>query len=205
MSFIHHTAHIISCLWGTFLKYGGVITSEVDNRWADLDYPSIGGNFFPVNSAIAIRSFSNETCEYGCELFKNMRAHEQSYPHALNQRQFLVMNDRSQAGSVLKPGQIQLMQQRRLSSIDGGGVHALMRDVDPRTCTDLQDFIEFENLSDYKKDGKCMGVRTAVTYYVEFMNKVDAGTVSKQRHMQHKIDGPLQYFTNTGTFEKSRY
>ena len=50
-----------------------------------------------------------------------------------------------------------------------------------------------------------MGVRTAVTYYLEFMNKTDAGTVSKQRQMQHKIDGPLQYFTNTGTFEKDRY
>ena len=137
MSFIHRTGHLISCLFGAFLKYGDVATSIAFNRWADLDAPSIGGNFFPVNSAIAIRSFSNETCEYGCELFKNMRAHEQSYPHALNQRQFLVMNDRSQAGSVLKPGQIQLMQQRRLSSNDGGGVHRLMRDIDPRTCKNL--------------------------------------------------------------------
>ena len=146
MAFVQRSGYLMSCLWGAFLKYGDVGGSVFFNRWADLDYPSIGGNFFPVNSAIAIRSFSNETCEHGCELFKNMRAREQSYPHALNQRQFLVMNDRSQAGSVLKPGQIQLMQQRRLSSIDGGGVHALMRDIDPRTCTDLTELYEFMNL-----------------------------------------------------------
>jgi hypothetical protein len=39
------------------LKYGDIGSSAFLNRWADLDYPSIGGNFFPVNSALAIRSF----------------------------------------------------------------------------------------------------------------------------------------------------
>ena len=51
----------------------------------------------------------------------------------------------------------------------------------------------------------CFGVRTAVTYYLEFMTKTSEHTVSKQRKMQLKIDGPLQYFTNTGIYKKDTY
>lgn len=54
-------------------------------------------NYYPINSAIAIRDES-----------KSM--------------QLTVMNDRSQGGSVLSDGSIELMQNRRLHHDDGRGV-----------------------------------------------------------------------------------
>jgi hypothetical protein len=97
------------------MKYGDIGGTMFFNRFMDFDYQSIGGNFFPVNSAIAIRDFraildyGMDDCEFDCEIFNEMRDSSQGIPPKVGQRQLLVMNDRSQAGSVLKPGQIQLM------------------------------------------------------------------------------------------------
>lgn len=60
----------------------------------DLSEPA-AGNFFPVNKMILI----NDT-----------------------KGQVAVLNDRSQAGTSLQPGQIELMIHRRLFSDDGHGV-----------------------------------------------------------------------------------
>ena len=41
------------------------------------------------------------------------------------------MNDRSQGGSSLKPGRIELMQNRRLSKDDGRGVNEALNEIAP--------------------------------------------------------------------------
>ena len=58
-------------------------------------------------------------------------------------RSFIVMNDRSQGGSALTPGTIQLMQNRRIPADDGKGMG--------------------ENLNE-TQGGK--GIRVPATYYV---------------------------------------
>jgi Glycosyl hydrolases family 38 C-terminal domain len=62
-----------------------------------LSFEQVSGNYYPINSAIAIVDESQNL-------------------------QFTVLNDRSQGGSVLKPGRIELMQNRRLLFDDGRGV-----------------------------------------------------------------------------------
>ena len=57
----------------------------------------VSSNYYPINSAIAIRS-------------------------ANSSNQITVMNDRSQGGSVLENGTIELMQNRRLMHDDHRGV-----------------------------------------------------------------------------------
>lgn len=60
-------------------------------------FEQVSGNFYPINSAIAI-----------VDKTANL--------------QFTVLNDRSQAGSAIKEGRIELMQNRRLFKDDGRGV-----------------------------------------------------------------------------------
>jgi lysosomal alpha-mannosidase len=43
---------------------------------------------------------------------------------------FTVLNDRSQGGSVLEDGRIELMQNRRLFKDDGKGVEECMNETD---------------------------------------------------------------------------
>ena len=57
----------------------------------------VSANYYPINSAIAIKSSDNS-------------------------KQFTVMNDRSQGGSSLTDGSIELMQNRRLLDDDWRGV-----------------------------------------------------------------------------------
>eukprot|EP00351_Strombidinopsis_sp_SopsisLIS2011_P003421 CAMPEP_0116870438 /NCGR_PEP_ID=MMETSP0463-20121206/342_1 /TAXON_ID=181622 /ORGANISM="Strombidinopsis sp, Strain SopsisLIS2011" /LENGTH=65 /DNA_ID=CAMNT_0004506967 /DNA_START=1208 /DNA_END=1405 /DNA_ORIENTATION=- len=58
------------------------------------------------------------------------------------------MNDRSQGGSSLKPGQIELMQNRRLLYDDGRGVDEALNEVD--------------------EDG--YGMPVTATYYLQLFN-----------------------------------
>lgn len=66
---------------------------------------NITANYYPINSAIAIRDTS-----------KNL--------------QFTVMNDRSQGGSSLTSGSIELMQQRRIAADDNKGVNEFLNETD---------------------------------------------------------------------------
>lgn len=85
---------------------------------------NITANYYPINSAIAI---VDETT--------NM--------------QFTVMNDRSQAGSVIEKGRIELMQNRRSNVDDGRGVD--------------------EPLDEVNVNG--IGITVPATYYVQYFNK----------------------------------
>ena len=62
-------------------------------------------NYYPINSAIAIRD---------------------------NNLQMTVMNDRSQGGSSLQDGSIELMQNRRLTVDDWKGVEEALNETDQR-------------------------------------------------------------------------
>ena len=66
---------------------------------------NISSNFYPINTALSVFD-ENST------------------------RQFTVMNDRSQAGSSLYPGNVQLMQNRRLSGDDNKGVGEFLNETD---------------------------------------------------------------------------
>lgn len=78
--------------------------------------------------------------------------------------QFTVMNDRSQGGSVLEAGRIELMQNRRLNVDDGRGVD--------------------EPLNEKQADGA--GIRVPATYYVELFNTQKRSSL--QRTIQQKLD-----------------
>lgn len=65
----------------------------------------VSSNYYPVNQAIAIRD-------------------------SLSTLQMTVMNDRSQGGSVIDVGRIELMQNRRLFYDDGCGVEEPLNEVD---------------------------------------------------------------------------
>jgi hypothetical protein len=68
-------------------------------------FEQVSGNFYPINSAIAI-----------VDKTANL--------------QFTVLNDRSQAGSAIKEGRIELMQNRRLFKDDGRGVQEPLNETD---------------------------------------------------------------------------
>ena len=70
-------------------------------------------NFYPVNYAIQIKD---------------------------GNKSFTVMNDRTQGGSSLKNGQIQLMQNRRLFSDDGKGIGADLNEVDTTNYNEKEGF-----------------------------------------------------------------
>lgn len=102
-------------------------------------------NYYPINSAIAMRSPST-----------NM--------------QLTIMNDRSQGGSVLSNGVIELMQNRRLLHDDGRGVG--------------------EALNETNESG--WGIQVNTRYFVQLFDYTQ--TASKQREMQLKIDEPIAFF-----------
>jgi hypothetical protein len=98
---------------------------------------NITANFYPVNSAI---SMIDETT--------NM--------------QMTVMNDRSQAGSVIKNGRIELMQNRRTNADDGRGVDENLNEKEQYTNgTQMLD-----------KDNHTIGMSVPATYYVHLFNRL---------------------------------
>ena len=84
-----------------------------------------------------------------------------------------VMNDRSQGGSVIEDGTIELMQNRRLLFDDNRGV------AEPLNETDAL--------------GR--GIAVNARYFVQVFDT--SKTNSLQRRTQLKIDDPVQYFFAT--------
>ena len=82
------------------------------------------------------------------------------------------MNDRSQGGSSLFNGQIELMQHRRIPADDSRGMGQWMDE----------------------KDANGNGIRVPATYYLQLFNRAD--TKPMQRIVQQKVDNPAQYFFN---------
>mmetsp|Transcript_30441 Transcript_30441/g.29827 ORF Transcript_30441/g.29827 Transcript_30441/m.29827 type:complete len:161 (+) Transcript_30441:122-604(+) len=80
---------------------------ELDYRptWDYSSNQKVSGNYYPVNSAIAIRD-------------ENTNA------------QMTVMNDRSQGGTVMETGRIELMQNRRVYYDDYRGVGEALNERD---------------------------------------------------------------------------
>jgi hypothetical protein len=93
----------------------------------------VSANYYPINSAIAIRD---------------------------GDIQFTVMNDRSQGGSVLTDGSVELMQNRRLLYDDWRGVG--------------------EALNETNKEG--VGIEVDATYYLTIAD-LSVGEVSNQRRI----------------------
>jgi hypothetical protein len=82
---------------------------------------NVTANFYPINSAISMND---------------------------GDRVFTVTNDRSQAGSALKEGSIQFMQNRRIPADDSRGMGEWMDEKD-----------ELGN-----------GIRVSATYYIDIFN-----------------------------------
>ena len=121
---------------------------RVFNQRPDFDLVTdevASSNYYPINSAIAIRSTKNTM-------------------------QLTVMNDRSQGGSVLSNGMIEIMQNRRLLHDDGRGVG--------------------EPLNEVNSDGE--GIQVNTRYFVQLFDY--SATASKQREMQLQIDEPVAFF-----------
>lgn len=66
---------------------------------------NITANYYPVNSAVQMRDLKQNKI-------------------------FTIMNDRSQAGSALEAGQIQLMQNRRIAADDHRGMGEYLNETD---------------------------------------------------------------------------
>jgi hypothetical protein len=107
----------------------------------------VSSNYFPIVSAISIVDQTNQT-------------------------QLIVLNDRTQGGSALSKGRIELMQNRRLFADDDKGVEEVLNETDP--------------------DGN--GLRVNANYYLSVFGGRSQGQKSPQREQQLKIDEPLQYF-----------
>jgi hypothetical protein len=105
----------------------------------------VSGNYYPVNSAIAI-----------VDPLKNL--------------QMTVMNDRSQGGSVISKGRIELMQNRRLYYDDSRGVDEALNEKD-----------QYGN-----------GITVVATYHLEIFNRGKQS--SYQRNTQLMVDEPVQQF-----------
>jgi len=87
-------------------------------------HENVTANYYPINSAISMRDVFSD-------------------------RQFTVMNDRSQGGSSRREGQVEFMQNRRLARDDGRGVD------DPLD----------------EKDELNHPIRVAATYYLQIFNQ----------------------------------
>lgn len=110
---------------------------------------NITANYYPINSAITIVDEEQHL-------------------------QLTVSNDRSQGGSSLFPGHVELMQNRRIPCDDGKGVGDFMNETD-----------QYDQ-----------GIRTPATYYVQLFNTQQSA--SFQRMAQQKVADPLQYgFTDS--------
>lgn len=104
---------------------------------------NITANFYPINSAISMKD---------------------------GDRVFTVMNDRSQSGACLSPGNIELMQNRLVPADDGKGMG--------------------EWLVEEGEDGHL--IRVPATYYVQIFN--EKTSKSLQRLVQKKQESPAEYF-----------
>ena len=108
----------------------------------------ISANYYPINHAIAIKDTNQNL-------------------------QMTVMNDRSQGGSVIDAGTVELMQNRRLFYDDHRGV------VEPLNETDSAGY----------------GIQVDALYKAQILNFTT--TKSLQRQTQLHTDEPVQYmFTN---------
>ena len=108
---------------------------------------NVTANYFPINSAIAM------------------------IDEAQN-KQFLVCNDRPQAGSALTKGGIQFMQNRRIPADDGRGMG--------------------ENVDETDINKNNSGIAVSASYFVQIFNR--SVRKSQQRAIQHRTDDPAQYF-----------
>lgn len=84
------------------------------------NHQNVTANYYPVNQAISMKSINNND-------------------------QFTVMNDRSQGGSALDEGRIELMQHRRVPADDNKGVTEFLNETD-----------KYDN-----------GIRVPASYYVQ--------------------------------------
>jgi len=103
---------------------------------------NITANYYPVNSAISIKDITSGI-------------------------QFTVSNDRSQGGSSLKEGRLELMQNRRIPCDDNKGVNEFLNET----------------------DASGNGLRVPATYYVQLNDR--AHRPSFQRKIQQKVADPL--------------
>lgn len=101
---------------------------------------NVTANYYPVQTAIAIQD-------------DDMR--------------FIVMNDRSQGGSVIQDGRVELMQNRRLNVDDHRGMG--------------------EPLSEANSVGT--GISVPATYFVQLFNREKRQSL--QRTIQQRLDQPL--------------
>ena len=108
---------------------------------------NVTSNYYPINSAISIQD-------------KNSK------------RRLTVMNDRSQGGTSVEPGTVELMQNREAPTDDVKGVGEPLREV-----------------NEYGK-----GIRVKSTYYVQICD--GEKRLPLQRNAQHKINDPANYFFN---------
>lgn len=104
-------------------------------------------NYYPINSAISITDVNSK-------------------------RRMTVMNDRSQGGTSIAPGTIELMQNREAPSDDNKGVGEPLREKN-----------QYGN-----------GIRVKATYYVQICD--GEKRLPLQRVVQHKINDPANYFFN---------
>ena len=102
-------------------------------------------NYYPINSAIFVRD-------------------------PRTSMQLTVMNDRSQGGTSLKDGEIEIMQNRRLLFDDGRGVGEALN--------------ETNNLG--------VGIEVNAIYHLQFFNYTTTG--SAQRPTQLTVDEPMRFF-----------
>lgn len=108
---------------------------------------NISDNFYPITTAISIQDVNSD-------------------------RQMTIMNDRTQGGTSIKPGTIELMQNRATAGDDGLGLKQSLRELD----------------SDDK------GVRVKATYYLQIYDRKYREPV--QRLAQQKIVDPPTYLFN---------
>ena len=108
---------------------------------------NVTANYYPINSAISMQEVGGD-------------------------RQFTVMNDRSQAGSALHNGGIQFMQNRRIPNDDHRGMGEWLDE----------------------KNAYGNGIRVPATYFVDIFRNKDGK--SSQRLVQNKQDDPVHAFFN---------
>lgn len=129
------------------------------------------------------RSYFNLTEYLGGKVFHNVTSNYYPVTSAISikdgQKLFTVMNSRSQGGSSLDPGRIELMQNRRIPCDDNKGVQEWLNETD-----------QYGN-----------GIRVVNTYYVQ----LSEGRDSLQRKVQHRQINPLQYFFGEGDTQKTEH
>jgi len=116
-----------------------------------VDQP-ISGNYYPINHAIAIKD---------------------------QDKIFEVLNDRSQGGSSLENGEIEIMIQRRTYKDDSRGVHEALNEVNPESPDER-------------------GISIDTTHYFRIYSSLTERSMRQNsRIMQKNIDVPLTYLFGT--------